>query len=74
MLKRSSQVLCLWFLMWDLVVTACAWVGAYYIRFLSGWIPLVPDSPLWTMPNVIITPHNSSTGTGNYRRGVEIFR
>jgi phosphoglycerate dehydrogenase-like enzyme len=25
------------------------------------------------MPNVIITPHNSSTGTGNYRRGVEIF-
>ena len=45
--------------------------GAYLDVFTKE--PLVPDSPLWTMPNVIITPHNSSTGTGNYRRGVEIF-
>jgi phosphoglycerate dehydrogenase-like enzyme len=45
--------------------------GAYLDVFTKE--PLVPESPLWTMPNVIITPHNSSTGTGNYRRGVEIF-
>jgi D-2-hydroxyacid dehydrogenase (NADP+) len=45
--------------------------GAYLDVFTKE--PLVAESPLWTMPNVIITPHNSSTGTGNYRRGVEIF-
>lgn len=45
--------------------------GAYLDVFTHE--PLTAESPLWTMPNVIITPHNSSTGTGNYRRGVEIF-
>lgn len=45
--------------------------GAYLDVFTKE--PLSPESPLWTMPNVIITPHNSSTGTGNYKRGVEIF-
>ncbi len=30
--------------------------------------PLQPDSPLWDMPNVIITPHNSFVGEGNLKR------
>lgn len=30
--------------------------------------PLSPESPLWDMENVIITPHNSFVGEGNTRR------
>ncbi len=30
--------------------------------------PLAADSPLWDMPNVILTPHNSFVGEGNNRR------
>jgi D-2-hydroxyacid dehydrogenase (NADP+) len=45
--------------------------GAYLDVFTNE--PLVADSPLWGMPNVIITPHNSSTGSGNHRRGVAMF-
>ena len=45
--------------------------GAYLDVFATE--PLPSASPLWSLPNVIITPHNSSTATGNYRRGVEIF-
>ena len=35
--------------------------------------PLPPDSPLWDMPGVIITPHNSLAAIGNDRRVFEIF-
>lgn len=30
--------------------------------------PLGPDSPLWDMENVIVTPHNSFIGDGNHER------
>jgi Undecaprenyl-phosphate glucose phosphotransferase len=40
MFKRSSQILCVWFLVWDVLLTGAAWLGAYVIRFDSGWIPL----------------------------------
>jgi phosphoglycerate dehydrogenase-like enzyme len=30
--------------------------------------PLPADSPLWQMPNVIITPHTSASGGDSYRR------
>ena len=35
--------------------------------------PLAADSPLWAMPNVLITPHSSGTCPGNQLRASEIF-
>ena len=36
--------------------------------------PLPADSPLWTMPNVIVTPHVSGFGPAYWDRVVELFR
>ena len=35
--------------------------------------PLPEDSPLWHLPNVIVTPHSSGTSSGNFHRASEIF-
>lgn len=35
--------------------------------------PLPPESPLWVMKNVIVTPHNSAASTGNHPRSWEYF-
>lgn len=35
--------------------------------------PLPPESPLWDLPNVLVTPHNSAAATGNDERVLEIF-
>jgi len=35
--------------------------------------PLDPESPLWAMSNVIVTPHSSGTSPGNLERASEIF-
>jgi Undecaprenyl-phosphate glucose phosphotransferase len=40
MIKRSSQVLVSWFVLWDVSLTGAAWLAAYYIRFDTGWIPV----------------------------------
>src|SRR5262245_28399534 len=45
MIKRNSQILCMWFLLWDLAMTAVAWVGAYYLRFESGLVPVRRSQP-----------------------------
>ena len=50
----------------------------------EGWIagagldahtqePLPPDSPFWTAPNTIITPHNSATSPMSRERRIDIF-
>ncbi len=50
----------------------------------EGWIagagldahsvePLPADSPFWSLPNVVVTPHNGATTAPTRRRGVDIF-
>jgi Undecaprenyl-phosphate glucose phosphotransferase len=45
MIHRRSQLLCFGFLLSDLGLTAAAWLGAYYLRFTSGWLPLLTTPP-----------------------------
>lgn len=45
--------------------------GAYLDAFLQE--PLPVKSPLWTLPNVWISPHNSSASQGHEQRVIECF-
>lgn len=35
--------------------------------------PLPPESPLWSLPNVIVTPHNSAASPRTFARGAQTF-
>jgi phosphoglycerate dehydrogenase-like enzyme len=35
--------------------------------------PLPPDSPLWEMPNVLVSPHSASTSDRENRRITKLF-
>ena len=37
-----------------------------------GVEPLPPESPFWSLPNAIVTPHNGATSDGTLRRSQEI--
>lgn len=63
------------------IVNEDALVSALNCGALSGAVldvfneePLSPDSPLWDMGNVIITPHNSFVGEGNNGRLFELIK
>lgn len=45
--------------------------GAYLDVFEKE--PLPTESPLWDMPNVIVTPHNSTSSSNNERRVFDCF-
>ena len=51
---------------------ACARLRCAYLDVFTVE-PLPTDSPLWRLPNVLISPHNAGASTGTYARGVEIF-
>ncbi len=71
MIKQRSQLLTAWFLFWDLCVTALAWIGAYYIRFETNWIPRTKENPdvllCWeNLPLVLLLSIVSGQMTGQY--------
>jgi D-2-hydroxyacid dehydrogenase (NADP+) len=35
--------------------------------------PLPPDSPIWDLPNLIITPHTAASSPGYSERGAQVF-
>ncbi|QKV55508.1 D-2-hydroxyacid dehydrogenase [Comamonas antarctica] len=45
--------------------------GAYLDVFAHE--PLAPDSPLWSMPQVLATPHSAGFSAGNAQRVVQLF-
>ena len=45
--------------------------GAYLDVFENE--PLPPESPLWGLPNVIVSPHNAQASSGNDGRAMDIF-
>ena len=62
------------------VVDEAALIGAIQSGHLAGAVidsfrqePLPMDSPLWDLPNVIITPHNASASRGNEKRCADMF-
>jgi Undecaprenyl-phosphate glucose phosphotransferase len=71
MIKRSSQLLLVCFLLSDLTLTAAAWVGAYHLRFDTGWIPqdkpTIDVSLCWlNLPLVMLLSAIAYRLTGQY--------
>lgn len=72
MIQRKSQILILWFLAWDLALTALAWVAAYLVRFDSGLLPVDKETPdialcLQKLPLVLLVSAAAYRWTGQYQ-------
>jgi hypothetical protein len=79
MINRNSQILRFWFVTWDLLLTAMAWIAAYFIRFESGWLPVTKETPdfdlCWRyLPLVLVLSAVSYRLAGQYHPPVARFR
>jgi Undecaprenyl-phosphate glucose phosphotransferase len=77
MIKQKSQILILWFFLWDLSLTALAWVSAYHVRFDSGLFEVRKEKPayelcLHNIPLVLLLGAVAYRLTGQY--GIHRFR
>src|SRR5262249_52243118 len=71
MINRTSQPLRAWFISTDLILTLLAWIGAYYLRFTSGLMPIFKETPdfslcLHNLPLVAILALVSFRLAGQY--------
>lgn len=71
MISRRSQYLVLWFALTDALVAAICWLGAYWIRFTSGWFAVGHDFPafstcLHSLPIIVALALLSYRATGQY--------
>ncbi len=59
----------------EAALTAALSNGRLRCAYLDVFVqePLARASPLWRLPNVLISPHNAGASNGTYARGVEIF-
>jgi Undecaprenyl-phosphate glucose phosphotransferase len=74
MIKQKSQILSAWFLVWDLAMTALAWVWAYNLRFEAQLLPINKPPPTFeqcfqTLPLVVLLSALAYRLTGQYRVG-----
>lgn len=71
MVNRRIQGLCLWFMIWDVLLTAAAWIGAYFVRFSAGVFPIYAEVPdfslcLQHVPLVMVFSAIAYRLTGQY--------
>ncbi|MEI7685063.1 MAG: undecaprenyl-phosphate glucose phosphotransferase [Planctomycetota bacterium] len=71
MIKQKSQILGLWFVVWDLAWTASSWIGAYFLRFDIEIVPVTKTTPDFRqcadhIPMVLILAAVAYRYTGQY--------
>lgn len=71
MLRHRSQILAACFIVTDLLLSACCWLAAYYLRFETDWLPITKTPPepylCWrSLPLVILLSAVAYQFTGQY--------
>lgn len=56
MLKKHNQLFLSALIISDSLVILCCWIGAYYFRFQSGWIPQYNDVPSFSQYQILLVP------------------